>query len=99
MIGRLVGRRLLRRTWLRARMAVATRARKQELAERAGIQTAVEAAQLLGNMKGVFMKLGQIVSFTHDALPEQAKVALQGLQKDAPPMAFALVREMLESEL
>jgi predicted unusual protein kinase regulating ubiquinone biosynthesis (AarF/ABC1/UbiB family) len=99
MIGRLLGRRLFRRAWLRARMAVATRARKQELADRPGSQSAAEAAALLGNMKGVFMKLGQIVSFAHDALPDQARTALQGLQKDAPPMAFALVRQVLEAEL
>ena len=45
------------------------------------------------------MKMGQIVSFAHDAMPDQAKELLQGLQKDAPPMAFALVREVMESEL
>jgi len=99
LIGRLIGRRLFRKVWLRARMAVATRRRKQELAARAGIRSAEEAAQLLGSMKGVFMKVGQIISFAHDALPEQAKTMLQGLQKDAPPMAFELVRRVIEGEL
>ncbi len=99
LIGSFIGRRLFRRTWLRARMAVATRRRKQELAARAGIRSAEEAVQLLGSMKGVFMKVGQIVSFAHDALPEQAKAMLQGLQKDAPPMAFELVRQVIEGEL
>lgn len=99
MIGRLVGRRAVRRAWLRVRMMMATRERRQRLAEAAHVQSAQEAAALLGNMKGVFMKLGQIVSFAHDALPEQAKGALQGLQKDAPPMAFALVRDVIEREL
>ncbi len=99
LIGRLMGRRFFRNAWLRARMTVASRARKQELEKQAGIQSAAEAAALLGNMKGVFMKLGQIVSFANDALPDQAKALMQGLQKDAPPMAFALVRETLEAEL
>jgi predicted unusual protein kinase regulating ubiquinone biosynthesis (AarF/ABC1/UbiB family) len=99
LLGSLLGRRLLRRTWLRVRMRVATRERKRALAERAHIQSAQEAAQLLGSMKGVFMKLGQIVSFAHDALPEQARSQLQSLQKDAPPMAFGLVRGVLEAEL
>lgn len=99
LIGSLLGRRLLRKAWLRARMAVATRRRKQALAAQASIRSAEEAAQLLGSMKGVFMKVGQIISFAHDALPEQAKGMLQGLQKDAPPMAFELVRRMIEGEL
>jgi predicted unusual protein kinase regulating ubiquinone biosynthesis (AarF/ABC1/UbiB family) len=99
MIGRFLGRRLSRKLWLRARMALATRRRKEELAARAGVRSAEEAARLLGGMKGVFMKVGQIISFAHDALPEQAKGMLQGLQKDAPPMAFHLVRQVVEAEL
>ena len=99
LIGSFFGRRLFRKAWLRARMAVATRRRKQELAAKAGIRSAEEAVALLGSMKGVFMKVGQIVSFAHDALPEQAKGMLQGLQKDAPPMAFELVRRVIEEEL
>ena len=99
LMGRLIGRRFFRRVWLRIRMVFATRDRKKKLADQAGIKSAQEAAQLLGNMKGVFMKLGQIVSFAHDALPEQARSALQGLQKDAPPMSFALVRGVIEQEL
>jgi len=99
LIGSFMGRRLFRKAWLRARMTVATRRRKEELAARAGIRSATEAAALLGSMKGVFMKMGQIISFAHDALPEQARAMLQGLQKDAPPMAFELVRQVIESEL
>jgi predicted unusual protein kinase regulating ubiquinone biosynthesis (AarF/ABC1/UbiB family) len=99
LMGRLIGRRMLRRAWLRMRMLVVGREKRKKLAEQAGVQSAQEAAQLLGNMKGVFMKLGQIVSFAHDALPEQAKGALQTLQKDAPPMAFTLVRGVIEAEL
>ncbi len=99
LMGSFMGRRMLRRGWLRIRMVLATRERKKKMADRARIHSATEAAQLLGNMKGVFMKIGQIVSFAHDALPDQAKSALQGLQKDAPPMSFALVRDIVEKEL
>jgi len=99
MLGGLIGRRFVRRLWMRLRMVFANRARRKQLAEQAGVATAQEAAALLGNMKGVFMKVGQVISFAHDALPEQAKGAMQGLQKDAPPMAFALVRGVLEAEL
>lgn len=97
--GSFIGRRAIRRFWLRIRMLWASHERRKQLSEASHVQTATEAAALLGGMKGVFMKLGQIVSFAHDALPEQAKSALQGLQKDAPPMAFGLVRGVIEQEL
>ena len=64
----------LRRAWMRVRMLVASRERRKQLDEQTRIQSAAEAAKLLGGMKGVFMKLGQIVSFAHDALPDAAKV-------------------------
>ncbi|HKE19135.1 MAG TPA: AarF/ABC1/UbiB kinase family protein [Kofleriaceae bacterium] len=99
LMGSFMVRRLFRRGWLRVRMALATRQRRKQLHDRAHIKSAQEAAALLGSMKGVFMKMGQIVSFAHDALPEQARAALQGLQQDAPPMSFALVREVIEEEL
>jgi len=99
LMGRLIGRGVLRRVWLRMRMVFRSREHRKQMAEAEHVKTATEAAALLGSMKGVFMKLGQIVSFAHDALPEQAKGALQGLQKDAPPMAFALVRGVIEGEL
>jgi len=98
-MGQLIGRGIRRRIWLRMRMVFRGRERRKQMVEAEHIQTATEAAKLLGGMKGVFMKLGQIVSFAHDALPEQAKGALQGLQKDAPPMAFPLVRGVIEAEL
>ena len=99
LFGRMLLRRQLRRAVLRVRMVFASRERKKQMDEKARVKTAEEAAALMGNMKGVFMKLGQIVSFANDALPEQAKGALQTLQKDSPPMAFALVRGVIEAEL
>jgi predicted unusual protein kinase regulating ubiquinone biosynthesis (AarF/ABC1/UbiB family) len=45
------------------------------------------------------MKLGQIASFAHEALPPEARAMLEGLQKDAPPMDFELVRGVVEGEL
>jgi predicted unusual protein kinase regulating ubiquinone biosynthesis (AarF/ABC1/UbiB family) len=53
----------------------------------------------MGQMKGVFMKLGQIASFARESLPPEARKALETLQKDAPPMSFALVRDVVEREL
>ncbi len=98
-VGGLVGRSLARRVWLRMRQLVAARERRRELEEQFHVQTAAEAAALMGNMKGVFMKIGQIVSFASDAMPEQAQQALRGLQQQAPPMAWSVVREVLQAEL
>ena len=95
----LAGRVLFRRMWLRMRMVVASRRRKKQLREAYQLKSAEEAAALMGNMKGVFMKLGQIVSFANDALPESARQALQGLQKDAPPMGWEVAREVVEEQL
>ncbi len=98
-IGSLVGRNLFGRVRLRIRQIFASHEQKKKLADQYHIRSAAEAAQALGNMKGVFMKLGQILSFASDAIPENARQVLQQLQKDAPPMAFPLARGVVESEL
>ncbi len=98
-IGTLVTKSVFRKIWLRIRQLVASREHKKMLEEQYHIQSAEEAAKMMGSMKGVFMKLGQIISFTNDNLPPQAKAMLQSLQNDAPPMDFKLVRQVVESEL
>ena len=59
---------------------------------------------VLGDMKGVAMKVGQLLSFLDaGAIPEQHRAAYQqllgALQADAPPMPFETVRTVLELEL
>jgi predicted unusual protein kinase regulating ubiquinone biosynthesis (AarF/ABC1/UbiB family) len=59
---------------------------------------------VLGDMKGVAMKVGQLVSFLDaGAIPEQHRPVYQqivgALQADAPPMPFETVRDVLEVEL
>jgi predicted unusual protein kinase regulating ubiquinone biosynthesis (AarF/ABC1/UbiB family) len=99
LFGRMLVRRQLRRAVLRVRMVFASRERKKQMDEKARVKTAEEAAALMGNMKGVFMKLGQIVSFADAALPPAAQQALSKLQQDAPPMDFQLARGVVEKEL
>lgn len=99
LFGALIVRRAIRRALMRVRMVFASRERKKQMDAQVRMKTAEEAAALMGNMKGVFMKLGQIVSFAHDALPDGAQQALAKLQKDAPPMDFALARGVVEKEL
>lgn len=59
---------------------------------------------VLGDMKGVAMKLGQMVSFIDaGGIPEQYRAAYQqivgALQANAPAMPFETVRLVLEREL
>lgn len=72
--------------------------------ERFHERTAERYADLLGHSKGALMKIGQLLSMidagglgTGGFAPYQA--ALIRLQSDAPPMAPALVRELLDAEL
>ncbi len=99
LFGTMIVRRQLRRAVLRVRMLFASRERRKQMDDKARVKTAEEAAALMGNMKGVFMKLGQIVSFANDALPPAAQQALSKLQQDAPPMDFQLTRGVVEQEL
>ncbi len=99
LFGTMIVRRTFRRGWLRIRMLFASRERRKQMDDKVRVKTAEEAAALMGNMKGVFMKLGQIVSFAHDALPDAAQKALSKLQQDAPPMDFQLARGVVEKEL
>jgi predicted unusual protein kinase regulating ubiquinone biosynthesis (AarF/ABC1/UbiB family) len=98
-LGGFATRSLLRRAWMALRSVLATRERRRALREQYHLHTAREAAEMMGHMKGVLMKLGQIVSFAQHGLPEPARDALRGLQQDAPPMDFALVRGVIEEEL
>ena len=50
-------------------------------------------------MKGVLMKVGQMVSFIAEGLPDEAQQALAALQADAAPMAPSLAAAVIESEL
>lgn len=88
-------------SWLGARVrrlfAGAERKERIDAAQREA--NARRVAQTMGNMKGAFMKLGQMVSFVSDDIPVEYRTMLQTLQAEAPPMDFALIRDVLESEL
>ncbi len=73
--------------------------RRAQLDEQFAIRTAEDVARELGEMKGVLMKAGQLVSFIFETLPEEAQAALATLQADATPMAPSLAAGVIESEL
>lgn len=53
----------------------------------------------VGQLKGVAMKAGQIMSYIDVALPEEARNALSVLQTHAQPMETERVRAILKAEL
>jgi predicted unusual protein kinase regulating ubiquinone biosynthesis (AarF/ABC1/UbiB family) len=56
-------------------------------------------AATLGGMKGAFMKVGQLLSFVDDGMPEHVRGALAQLQDSAPPMAPELAASVIQREL
>jgi predicted unusual protein kinase regulating ubiquinone biosynthesis (AarF/ABC1/UbiB family) len=73
--------------------------RRAELDEQFAIRTAEDVAKELGEMKGVLMKAGQLISFIFEALPDDAQAALATLQADAAPMAPTLAAAVVTEEL
>ncbi len=56
-------------------------------------------ADTLGELKGAAMKLGQMASTNSDFLPPEVAQALAALQKQAPPMDWEVIEEVITSEL
>jgi len=96
---RLTVRNAARFVRARAHGRIAGEERRAELEQRAAIRTAEDVAEQLGHMKGALMKVGQLVSFIVEALPEEAQEALSTLQANAPPMAPSLAAEVVREEL
>jgi len=98
-IGRLWAR--LSTSWLgaRARRLFASRERRRRVDAAQRRRAAEAVAETMGHMKGAFMKLGQMLSFVSDEVPEEFRAALAALQASAPPMDFALLRAVAEEEL
>ena len=84
---------------LAVRSTFVSRAEQAALKSRYHMQVAEEATATMGNMKGAFMKLGQIMSFAMESLPENARTMLERLQMDAPPMAFSIAKDVIEKDL
>ncbi len=88
-------------SWLGARLRrlFAGQARRRRIDAAQRVANARRVTETLGEMKGAMMKLGQMLSLVSDDMPEEYRVALSSLQSAAPPMDFALVRDVAETEL
>lgn len=83
----------------KARRIFADAERKEELDREFELKTAEDVVKRLGNMKGAFMKLGQMASYLDQGMPEHMRKTLSALQQDAPPMSHDLVVGAVRSEL
>src|SRR5918997_1614488 len=78
--------------------------KRRQANERLIAQAAEQMVEVLGNMKGAAMKVGQVASFIDTgALPPEARDTLQRklaeLRDSAPRVAFEDMRKVIESEL
>ena len=83
----------------RARQIFASAERREELDRHLELRNAADVTRELGEMKGALMKLGQMVSYLDDGLPEALRESLAQLQHDAPPMSVDLAAGVVRSEL
>ncbi len=102
-----LSRRALPIAWRRLRQAGETdSAHRGALAEEALAahhDVADEALRTLGSMKGLALKIGQMVSYLDGALPEQYRAVYQStlarLQREAPAMPWGAIEPILVEEL
>ena len=83
----------------KARRVFADAERQDELDREFELSTAEDVVDRLGNMKGAFMKLGQMASYLDQGMPEHMRKTLSVLQQDAPPRSHELVVQTLTTEL
>ncbi|HET9602244.1 MAG TPA: AarF/ABC1/UbiB kinase family protein [Acidimicrobiales bacterium] len=98
-VWRLSARRGADWTVHRVLRAGASEERQAELDTRFVIRSAEDTARELGQMKGALMKVGQLLGFILEGLPEDAQRALATLQADAPPMAAGVAASVVRQEL
>jgi predicted unusual protein kinase regulating ubiquinone biosynthesis (AarF/ABC1/UbiB family) len=68
-----------------------------------GTEAAEQAMELLGNLRGLAAKVGQMASYVDGLVPEQQRAAyeraLRGLQTATPSSPFAKIKPLIEREL
>jgi ubiquinone biosynthesis protein len=83
-------------TGLRVAAVEALRAGRVVSAERAERESARAIAASLGELRGIYTKLGQQLALRADALPDPLRAELAALGSSAPPLPFPAVRVALQ---
>ncbi|KAF0220293.1 MAG: hypothetical protein FD174_1373 [Geobacteraceae bacterium] len=82
--------------WLRSRFVDADE--KERLRNEAHLDAALRLLGTMGYMRGAVMKVGQMLATLPEIVPEQFAEVLSALHFEAPPMHFAMVREVIIDE-
>ena len=82
--------------WLRSRFSEA--GEKQRLKSEAHLAAALRLFGTMGYLKGAVMKVGQMLANLPEVVPEEFAEVLSALHFEAPPMHFAMVREVFLDE-
>lgn len=82
--------------WLRSRFSDA--GEKQRLKSEAHLAAALKMFGTMGYLRGAIMKLGQLLANLPEVVPEEFAEVLAALHFEAPPMHFAMVREVFLDE-
>src|SRR5204863_1242548 len=64
-----------------------------------GMEIASDMLRTFSEMRGVTMKIGQMLSYLDDALPPEARKVLAVLQRDVSPMPYEDVEKVIVAEL
>lgn len=83
--------------WLRSRFSNADK--KQRLKSEAHLAAALKLFGTMGYLRGAVMKIGQMLANLPEVVPEEFAEVLSALHFEAPPMHFAMVREVFLDEL
>ncbi len=75
------------------------KSRKNDDADEIDPRQLVKLITSMGQMKGIAMKMGQILSYIDLAIPDEMKEALSVLQTFAQPMPLEKVTEIIRTEL
>jgi predicted unusual protein kinase regulating ubiquinone biosynthesis (AarF/ABC1/UbiB family) len=103
-VGRLAGSQTARSYATKAANVTRSKEDRRAAAERRHLETAEQIFEVLGNMKGAAMKVGQVASFVDTGafppeLQERIQRKLAELRDAAPRVAFERMREVIERDL
>ncbi|MFC1611530.1 ribosomal protein L7/L12 [Myxococcota bacterium] len=96
-LGRL--RYLSSTTFHGGKLMVGQALRKTSAADELDLDELIAMVSSIGELKGVAMKLGQILSYIGTSVPVTARTTLSALQTHSQPLPFRRVRKILSREL
>jgi aarF domain-containing kinase len=82
--------------WIRSRFTGADE--RERLKSEAHLAAALQMLGTMGYMRGAVMKIGQMLANLPEVVPEEFAEVLSALHFEAPPMHFAMVREVFLDE-